>query len=139
MKASAKWQLNVKKNVDSHQRALSRIQIAIDIRVQHFGRCLQHCKTRQQSHTPPNKTSKGTVPELVCCTFKHTLHHGGTTNALSGCDPSTGDPTASDIIIVGHINIKHQLLLKSLEGSRLDCVMLIGLRVAEEEGLFLFF
>ena len=33
------------------------------------------------------------------------------------------------VIIVSHINIKHQLLLQSLEGPRLDCVVLIWLRV----------
>lgn len=43
---------------------------------------------------------------------------------------------APDIIIICHVNIKHQLLLQGLESSWLHCVVLIRLQVAEgEEGI----
>ncbi len=41
----------------------------------------------------------------------------------------------SDIIIVCHVNVKHQLLLQGLEGSRLHRVMLTGLSIIEPEKL----
>lgn len=40
---------------------------------------------------------------------------------------------ASDIIVISHIDIKHQLLLQGLKASRLHCVVLAGLSVTETD------
>lgn len=97
------------------RRALSRMRMAMVIRVQH----LEQMSAALKSEFVLSRCSDR--PDML------NYQHSNQMNHITQLPAA-----ASDIIIICHVDIKHQLLLKGLEGSRLHCVVLTGLWVTKK-------
>lgn len=98
------------KQTNKPRRALSRTRMAMVIRVQHL---------QQMS-----AALKWEFTLAQWCDRQEILKFNSINHSINS------PAAASDIIVVRHVDVKHQLLLQGLEGPRLHGVVLIGLWAA---------